>query len=262
MNFSGSTLFCVRVYTTANAGSCARSQLIRNSIAGCYGAQGAEIMCFSATASFTVAAMTAAIGVVTVKQVRHPRAILLAAVPLLFAFQQTTEGFLWLQLSGNSDSGNTATLSLIYLIFAEALWPTYLAVAVLFIEPDHRRRLIICFFAVVGAFFSTHLLLGLLGTPPVALIRGHSIGYYSYIDAYSWPVILYLTCVCTALLISTHRIVQVFGAIILIGYLISAYVYFSTFISVWCFFAAADSTLLYFYFKRAPAGILLRTLNS
>jgi hypothetical protein len=32
---------------------------------------------------------------------------------------------------------------------------------------------------------------------------------------------------------------------------VSAYVYSATFTSVWCFFAAADSTVLYFYFNCA-----------
>jgi len=38
---------------------------------------------------------------------------------------------------------------------------------------------------------------------------------------------------------------------VLAGFVISPGLYFATFISVWCFFAAAGSSLLYIYFKRA-----------
>jgi len=41
------------------------------------------------------------------------------------------------------------------------------------------------------------------------------------------------------------------GAIVVTGFLVSVTTYFATFISVWCFFAAAGSALLYFYFRSA-----------
>lgn len=70
-------------------------------------------------------------------------------------------------------------------------------------------------------------------------------------------MIPYLLCTCIPLLLSSHRLVQAFGAVMLAGYLVSGYLYFESFISVWCFFAAANSTLLYFYFKRATMGVRL-----
>lgn len=54
-------------------------------------------MCFSATASFSVAAITAMIGIAAVKHVKRPRDLMVAGVPVLFAAQQAVEGFLWLQ---------------------------------------------------------------------------------------------------------------------------------------------------------------------
>jgi len=52
-------------------------------------------------------------------------------------------------------------------------------------------------------------------------------------------------------------LIRVFGSIIVVGFAVSTYAYAATFISVWCFFAAADSTLLYLYFKRAASGVSL-----
>ena len=55
-------------------------------------------MCFSATASFTVAAIAGAAGVASLTQVTRKQDLLLAAFPLLFGAQQAVEGMLWLAL--------------------------------------------------------------------------------------------------------------------------------------------------------------------
>ena len=217
-------------------------------------------MCFSATASFSVAATTAVIGLATLRHVKRPQELLLAIAPLLFASQQTVEGILWLQFSGESGSGNVPALSLTFLIFADVLWPTYNALAVLLIEPGRGRRRVLCAIAILGSILSVYLLAGLLGEPPTAVIHNHSIAYASDVNPLSWEQIPYLLCICAPLLLSSHRIIQIYGAVVLAGFLVSAYVYLATFISVWCFFAAAGSTLLYFYFKRAAVGVRLRHL--
>ncbi len=216
-------------------------------------------MCFSATASFSIAATTAVIGLAAIKHVKQPRELPLAIVPLLFTSQQAIEGVLWLQLSGESDSAKVAALSFAFLIFAKVFWPIYAALAVLLIEPDRRRRQVLSAIAVIGSVLSGYLLVGLLGDPSVAAIRGHSISYTSDVEAITWQQIPYLLCSCGALLLSSHRIIQVFGAIVLVGFLVSAYLYLAAFVSVWCFFAAADSSLLYFYFKRAAIRVRLPT---
>lgn len=215
-------------------------------------------MCFSATASFSVAAVTAAIGVAAIQQAREPRELPLAAVPMLFASQQAVEGVLWLQLTGQGDAENIAALSFAFLLFAQVIWPSYAAVAILLIEPDHRRRRVLWGLATIGAALSIHLLTGLLSDPPTVSIRGHSIGYGSEIVGISWQQLPYLLCTCGALLLSSHRTIQVLGVLVLVGFLVSAYFYLGTYVSVWCFFAAADSSLIYFYFRRAALAVELQ----
>lgn len=212
-------------------------------------------MCFSATASFSVAAATAAIGVAAIRQVTHRTELPLAIVPLLFAAQQAVEGVLWLQLSGEGDGGRVALLSFAFLIFAEILWPAFAALAVLLIEPDRRRRYALGVIAVIGAALSIYLLLGLFIDPPTVAIRGHSIAYTGDAFSLSWRQIPYLLCTCGALLLSSHRTVQLLGVLVLTGFLVSAYFYLATFVSVWCFFAAADSSVLYFHFRRTALAI-------
>jgi hypothetical protein len=181
-------------------------------------------------------------------------------MPLLFAAQQAIEGEIWLRLSDGSSREIIAALSFGFLIFAKVVWPAYTSIAVLLIEPDNRRRQVLYAIAVCGGVISLYVLSRLIEYPPVASICGHSIGYGGEQSALSWQGLIYILCTCVPLLLSSSGTVQILGAMVLVGFLISAYTYSTTFISVWCFFAAADSSLLYFYFRHAaPRSHLQRS---
>ena len=213
-------------------------------------------MCFSATASFAVAAATAMTGAATLRHVRRRREVVLAAVPLLFAAQQAVEGVLWRLFDDvadgvSPDSGAVTGLAFLFLIFAKVVWPVYTPLAVLLIEPSPRRRQAAAALLVVGAAISLYLLADMIATPPTAAVWGHSIRYASAVPAFSWEEVPYLLCTCLPLVLSSHRTVRVFGAVVVLGFVVSAWLFVTTYVSVWCFFAAADSTLLYLYFKHA-----------
>jgi hypothetical protein len=215
-------------------------------------------MCFSATASFSLAATTAAVGFLTLRRIRRPQEFLLAIVPLLFASQQAVEGALWLQLTGAGSSGNIPALSLAFLIIAKVLWPGYGPLAAILIEPDRRRRPILAAIGMVGLVLSVYLLSDLVSEPPTVFIRNRSIAYSGDVNPLSWWQLPYLLCTCVPLFVSSHRTIQVFGAVILVGFAVSAYAYLATFISVWCFFAAGGSALLYFHFRNTADRSALR----
>lgn len=207
-------------------------------------------MCFSATASFAVAAATAVTGLTVLRHVKQVRELPLAFVPLLFAVQQVVEGVLWLRLSGVLGAGDVAALSFAFLFFAKVVWPTYTPLAVWLIEPDRRRRRLFAALGAVGAVLSLGLLIDLLATPPSATISGRSIDYTGDPSPFSWQQVPYMLATALPLVLSSHRTIRIFGALVLLGFLVSAYAYVTNFVSLWCFFAAANSTLLYFHFKR------------
>ncbi len=211
---------------------------------------GAAGMCFSANASFVAAAVTATIGIATLRQARHARELPLAAVPLLFGSQQAVEGFLWLRLTGESGQG-VAELSLAFLIFAKALWPAYVPFAAVLVEPEPRRIGAMRLLLALGCALLVYALIGLVNYPPSVAICGRSIDYGGNESGLSWPAVVYLLCTCAPLLLSSHSVIRIFGATVLTGFAVSAYAYFATYISVWCFFAAANSALLYFHFSRS-----------
>lgn len=92
----------------------------------------------------------------------------------------------------------------------------------------------------------------------IAAIRGDSIAYVS--GSSTAPASLagpgvgrdpLFHCTGMLLFVSSHKAIRVFGVVVLIGFVVAASVYIASFVSVWCFFAAADRTVLYFYFRRA-----------
>ena len=212
-------------------------------------------MCFSSTASFSAASITGVIGVATLTQVKHPRELLLAAIPLLFAVQQAVEGALWLKLPAGGGRDAVIALSFLFLVFAKVLWPAYVAPAVLLIEPDPRRRRVLYALTALGCTISLYMLNRLIKNSPPVAICGHSLDYGGDENALSWQSFLYLLCTCLPLLLSSSGAIRRFGAIVATGFLVSVTTYFATFISVWCFFAATGSGILYFYFRRAATPV-------
>lgn len=106
-------------------------------------------MCFSATASFTASAVLGFVGAATLIKTQNKKAWLLAAVPMLFSLQQFVEGLLWLSLKNHSEY--TLPLTYIFLFFALLLWPIYVPIMALVMEPKKIRRRILFGFCIIGA---------------------------------------------------------------------------------------------------------------
>jgi hypothetical protein len=213
-------------------------------------------MCFSASASFVTAAITGTIGVVALTRVKGPREVPLAATPVLFALQQCIEGLLWLSLPQAADCSLSAPLTVLYLFLAEAFWPFYAPIAVWLIEPKASRRHLMVICQIVGAGVGAYLLWRILAHPHFATITDGHIVYVTE-HGYSGAVgAAYLTATGLPLLLSSQRSVVVLGAIVLTGLLVAYAFYWESFISVWCYFAAAASvaTLCHVEWSRRSRG--------
>ena len=64
----------------------------------------------------------------------------LAALPLLLALHQLTEGVVWLGLEGHARGGLRDAATGAYLAFAQVLLPVIVPLGILLTEPDRRRR--------------------------------------------------------------------------------------------------------------------------
>ena len=212
-------------------------------------------MCFSATASFTAAAVAGSIGIATLWKAagHHDRAILpIAAFPTLFALQQAVEGLLWLDLAQPAPGACRPFLTHAFLGYAEIFWPVFAPLAAWLIEPVQWRRRLILICVIVGGVLSAYLFMKMIGSPYTA---SAATGHIVYRNDISYPKgieIPYVLATTISLLLSSHRMIQLLAVVILGGFAIAYWSYHQSYISVWCFFAAAASVIVYLFVRQAP----------
>lgn len=205
-------------------------------------------MCFSATVSFSAGALLLGIGTLTLKSARRLRELPFAAIPLLFAIQQLSEGVIWLTFSYEAPLLN-AVMTHVYSFFSHVLWPAYVPIAVLLIEPPGWRRRALLAFVAAGIAVGAYLLYVLVAFPIVSRPTGQHIEYVSPHFFAAVSMTLYLMSTTVSLLLSTHRTVKAFGVLALLSFAVAYWFYTTWFISVWCFFAALLSAVVYLHFK-------------
>ena len=71
-------------------------------------------MCFSATASLTAGTFLLGVGVMTTRMARTGGDRVYAAIPLLFAIQQLTEGVVWLSFGWGIDAVTAAATTIVH----------------------------------------------------------------------------------------------------------------------------------------------------
>jgi hypothetical protein len=204
-------------------------------------------MCFSATASFSVGALLLGLGTLTLKSASRAREVPIAAIPLLFAIQQLSEGVIWLTFRYEAPLLN-AVMTHVYSFFSHVLWPIYVPAAVLLIEPPGWRRRALLAFVAAGVAVGVYLLYILAAFPIVSRPIGQHIEYVSPHFFAAATMTLYLLSTAISPVLSTHRVVKAFGVLALSSFAAAYFFYATWFISVWCFFAALLSVVVYLYF--------------
>ena len=203
-------------------------------------------MCFSATASFSAGTILLGLGTLTLKSARRPRELPFAAIPLLFAIQQLSEGVIWLTFRYEAPQLNVV-MTYVYSFFSHVLWPVYVPVAVLLMEPSEWRRRALLVFVAAGVAVAAYLLYFLVAFPIVSRPTGQHIEYVSPHFFAAAAMTLYLMSTTFSPIISTHRMVKVFGVLALLSFAAAYFFYATWFISVWCFFAALLSAVVYLH---------------
>lgn len=208
-------------------------------------------MCFSATASFVAGGTLTATGALTLSKAKTKKELPLASIPLLFGVQQAVEGVVWVSFGSTMINALAANA---FLFFAYVLWPIYVPVAVLLVETHPLRRKILQVFSVLGLAVGMYLLYFLIIEPGKAHILNQSIAYdfrHVYDLLYVAPYVIVTT---VSGMVSSHRVLNLFGVTTLIAFFVSQWFYSVNFISVWCFFAAILSVLVLWHFIKKPVA--------
>lgn len=214
-------------------------------------------MCFSATASFVAGTALSAIGVATIRRVEHRTELPLALIPLLFGVQQVVEGVLWLALVRDAPVLQQ-TMTYIYSVFSHVFWPIYVPFAVGILESTRWRKRALHAFQAAGLVVGLYLLFIIVTQPVVAEIDGHHIvRHIVYLSPhfYRIPVMtLYLAGTCVSFFVSSHPFVRLFGVLALVSFAAAYLFYARALVSVWCFFAAVLSVVIYVHLRYRNLG--------
>jgi hypothetical protein len=198
-------------------------------------------MCFSAAASFSAAAVCAGIGVMTVRRASKAD-LMLAFIPIIFSLHQALEGLVWLTLA--EGPGRCAGYS--YATIAFCFWPLYVPIAAWRSETDSRLRMFMLCFLLLGTV--------LVAAAAWVLFAGLTIDFATnqirYLPTKRYPPVfdyLYAACVTGPLLLHRSIYLRIFGCLILLFFGVSILVFNPARYSVWCFFAAVCSIVLYLF---------------
>ena len=214
-------------------------------------------MCFSATASFVAGASLSAIGVATIRKAERRSELPFAMIPLLFGIQQLVEGIIWLTFRYDAPVLKQ-TMTYAYSVFSHVVWPVYIPFALGFLESTPWRKRALLVFQAAGLIVGVYLLFFLIARPVVAQVDGlHIVRHIVYESPHFFlaPVmVLYLAATCVSCFVSSHAFVRLFGVLALASFITAYFVYARALVSVWCFFAAVLSLIIYFHLRYRDLG--------
>nr|WP_237392550.1 DUF6629 family protein [Aurantiacibacter rhizosphaerae] len=184
------------------------------------------------------------------RHAKHPREVLLASMPLLFALHQFIEGFVWLGLGGTIGDLALQNSSLLFILYAQAILPFLMPLSVLLIEQPGWRRTVISVIVAIAFGLMIYMTYGVMGFQTQVAAEHHSIAYRNAETESLVTGGLYIFVTCGALILSGHKVVRWFGILNLIGLSVVALVKQYAFSSVWCLYAAIISVMLYWQFSQ------------
>lgn len=210
-------------------------------------------MCFSAGASFTASALLTVVGVQTVKEVHKPFQLAFAGIIAFFAFQQFLEGVLWVVIPGGRHPELQKAATYTFLIMAEFIWPVLIPLSVLLMERAKRQKWILGALLAIGTGIGLYYLRHILLFDLHAEISGYHIVYKSSVlHAYArTSTIIYVFATLTPFFVASIRRAYLMGMIMTLSFLVSAVFYREYLTSVWCFFAAVMSFVIYYIIRDA-----------
>lgn len=205
-------------------------------------------MCFSAGASFTAGVVLTAVGAATLKKVNKPSQVVFASITLFFAVQQFAEGVLWLTMTHPGYPGLQTITTQVFIVMARVIWPAMIPLSVLLLEKNGTRK------KILGALLLVGLCIALTNIYSLYFYPVHAVSCCSHLVYQNdQPVAfgkvglaLYFLVTVIPLLVSGIRRMYVLGIIMGLSFIVSAVFYLKSLTSVWCFFAAVISFVIYF----------------
>lgn len=190
------------------------------------------------------------VGLLSLRKVQIRQELPFAAIPFIFAIQQFIEGMLWLVLPQADSTILQYWLTQSYVVFIGMVWPTLIPLGLILIEPSLVRKRFIQAISLLGVAVAAYTLSIILRYGVSAVIANECIVYQYPGDDRPGILAVYFIATCMAFFFSSHRSVRWIGSANVAGFIVAYYFYRLNYASVWCFFAAVVSVLIYIYFDR------------
>jgi len=218
-------------------------------------------MCFSAGASFGAGVILTTIGVASIKKSESNSQIFFASIPLIFAVQQISEGFLWLALTNSNFAFLKWPATYLFLLIAQVIWPFWVPFSLLKLIKNKKRRKVEKILLLIGILVSLFLAFCLINYRVEAKIMGMHIFYDQDYPKFlsNYGGIFYVIATIIPPFLSKYKRMCAFGTAILISYIITHIYYPENTVSVWCFFASVISISVYsvlFEMKKSKENIM------
>ena len=208
-------------------------------------------MCFSPEASFAGGFIISIIGIATVKQVHNRSQLIFASIPLFFGIQQFAEGFLWLTIPHPEYLDVRKFVTYVFLFMAQVLWPMMIPLSVLLMEENKNKKKILRILLIMGLSVSFYYIYYLSFFNVTPQISGYHIQYKNdFPKSLANPVFaIYLIATITPLFVSSIKRTHLLGILMFISCLITAIFFRQYLTSVWCFFAALISVVIFWILR-------------
>jgi hypothetical protein len=141
-----------------------------------------------------------------------------------------------------------ATYSFVF--FSHIFWPVFVPIAIYLVEPKQSRRRLIMICASIGAIVSLYAIFLVAIFPLTSTIVHESIRYSISNLTSPFFAVFYVIATCGSCLLSSQQLIKILGMAILVSLMITYHFYTVTLASVWCFFAAILSLLIYLFFQQ------------
>lgn len=188
------------------------------------------------------------IGVATMKITERKTELPFAVIPVLFGVQQLIEGVLWLSFQYNVPLLNM-TMTYAFTLFSHVLWPIFVPFSIGLLETVAWRKKAIALFMFMGLAVGLYNLYFIVRHPVISEVNCNIVYVLPHFNNSHTVMALYLAATCAGCLFSSHKIINIFGMLAFLLFMVAYWFYTAAFFSVWCFFAAILSAVIYLYFK-------------
>jgi len=220
-------------------------------------------MCFSPEASFAGGIIISAIGVATVRKIHNPSQIVFASIPLFFGIQQIAEGFLWTTLPDHDFINIQKISTYVFLIMAQVIWPSMIPVSIMLMEQNIKRKRSLRLLSGIGLLLSLYYTFCLLTFSVNPQISGYHILYKNgFPQSLSNPAFgVYLIVTITPLFVSGIKRTWMLGILMTLSCLVTAIFFKQYLTSVWCFFAALISGVVFWILRDSNRNFTLSRIR-